>query len=90
MAYEKKNSVKSIHLILGGLFLVGGILTLIESDVINGLWYTSLAFFFLFDAFQDRIKSRVEGKLITGFFYVLKAMVLVTGIVAILRILKII
>lgn len=37
---EKIKNLKVIHLILGGLFLVGGILTLSQSNYINGLWYT--------------------------------------------------
>jgi len=87
---EKTKNLKVIHLILGGLFLVGGILTLSQSNYINGLWYTSLALFFLFDFFLERLKSSFNSNFINAIFYLLKAMVVVTGIVAILRLLKII
>ena len=90
MTNEKKKNLKVVHLILGGLFLVGGIVTLSESNYINGLWYTSLALFFLFDFFLVGLKSKFNSKLINTFFNILKAMVVVTGIVAILRLLKII
>ena len=83
-------NLKIVHLILGGLFLVGGIVNLSEPNYINGLWYTSLALFFLFDFFLERLKSSFNSNLINAIFYILKAMVVGTGIVAILRLLKII
>lgn len=87
---EKTKNLKVIHLILGGLFLVGGIITLSESNYINGLWYTSLALFFLFDFFLEQLNSRFNSRMINTMFYLLKAMVVITGIAAILRLLKII
>lgn len=86
---EKTKKLKIIHLFLGGLFFVGGIVTLSESNYIDGLWYTSLALFFLFDFFLDQLNSRFNSQLINTFFHLLKAMVVVTGIAAILRLLKI-
>ncbi len=90
MENERINRVKGIHLFLGILWIIFGIVALIEASYLISAWVISLGVFFIFDSLKERLELKFSPKLINVIHYILGAILIILGSTALLDTFKII
>ena len=90
MENERINRVKGIHLFLGILWMIFGIVALIKASYLISAWVISLGVLFIFDSLKERLESKFSPKLINVIHYILGAILIILGSIALLDTSKII
>ena len=81
MKNVKSKPILVLHLILGLIFTISGILTIGNKHYIFNVWLISLGLLFLIDPLKLYLLTKINPKSFKIFTYILYAVVIIAGVI---------